>query len=343
MPKRKEKIVTSRKGINYLRTIVEDTGSIFNEIHQENDVGIDVIVELFDEEKPINKLVAFQVKSGTSFYDKKNDMCLIPVDDHYDYWIKYSIPVYGFVFIPPIKLGYWINIKEYFKRNEKVNVIKFQPNTLNTLSEEYFVKVFFPMVSNELPNITFDLAFKLLYSSHYDEVAIGLTVLFKRFANENKTWDCLIDFFRKTEIDAIPPVITYYFAHIPWHSDIFYANESYTDESKFYAKNKILDFTREDIIKLISFIDDENVIARGTPGQNVKAIVSIINYKVDKLYKIIEDKGLDLHTRAIAAILYAYNKGERINEVKKIFKKDEPWFVHVMIDAIQEDPEFMPL
>lgn len=343
MPKRKDKIITSRKGINYLRTIVEDTGSIFNEIHQENDVGIDAIVELFADEKPINKLVAFQVKSGASFYDKKNDLCLIPVEDHYDYWINYSIPVYGFVYIPALKQGFWINIKGYLKANGKVSVIKFPPKTINALSEEYFKKVFSPLVSNELPNITFDEATKLLNSNHDDEVSIGLTTLFKKYANDNKAWDNIIDFFKKRDANHIPTIITYYLAHIPWHPDIFYSKESYTDDSKQYAKGLISNFSKDDIIKMITFVDEENLIARGTPGQSVKAIVSIIDNVQEKLFEIIADKNIELHIRAVAALLYTYNKGHKIEDVKKLFDEDKPWFVHVMIDTIQEDPEFMPL
>ena len=88
MAKRKQNIITSRAGVNFLRNVVENTGSIFNEIHQENDVGIDAIVEFFSDEQPVNKLVAFQVKSGASYYDIKNEECKIPVEDHYDYWIN---------------------------------------------------------------------------------------------------------------------------------------------------------------------------------------------------------------------------------------------------------------
>lgn len=343
MPRRKETTITSRKGVNYLRTIVENTGSIFNEIHQENDVGIDAIVELFVDEKPINKLVAFQVKSGSSFYDKKNDLCLLPVENHFDYWMNYSIPLYGLVYVPALSQGYWVNIKEHLTVHGKVNVIKFQPKTINTLSEEYFQNVFSPLVSKELPKISFDEALSLLHSKHQDEVAIGLTTLFKKFAGENRTWDAIVGYFRNSNIENIPTIITYYFAHVPWHPDIFYFKESYTTESKEYAKQLIESFTKNDIIKLISFVDEENLIARGTPGQNVRAIVPIITDIESKLFDIIQDRSLDLHIRAVAAVLYAYCNGNRIEDVKQFFDEDEPWFVHVMIDAILEDPNHMPL
>lgn len=329
--------------MNYLRNIIEDTGSIFNEIHGENDVGIDAIVELFSNEQPTNKLVAFQVKSGSSYYDKKKDLCLIPVEDHYDYWVNYPIPVYGLVYIPAIKIGYWVNIKNYFEANGKVSVIKYQPKTLNTFNEEYLVKVFSPIVSNELPKISFEEAANLLISEHFDESSIGLTILFKIYANDNRAWDKIFDFFKTRDVNDIPVKITYYLAHIPWHPDIWGHKESYTEGSKQYAKSKLRLFDKEELVKLISFIDEENLIARGTPGQNVKAITSIIDDITDKLIKIIEDVELPLHTRAVAALLYAYNKGPEIKRVIDQFNKDEPWFVHVMIDTIVEDPNFMPL
>jgi hypothetical protein len=167
--------------------------------------------------------------------------------------------------------------------------------------------------------------------------------LFKKFAGENRTWDAIVGYFRNSDVKNIPAIITYYFAHIPWHPDIFYFKESYTTESKEYAKQLIESFTKNDIVKLISFVDEENLIARGTPGQNVRAIVPIITGIESKLFDIIQDRSLDLHIRAVAAVLYAYCNGNRIDEVKQFFNEDEPWFVHVMIDAILEDPNHMPL
>lgn len=341
MAKRKQNIITSRAGVNFLRNVVENTGSIFNEIHQENDVGIDAIVEFFSDEQPVNKLVAFQVKSGASYYDIKNEECKIPVEDHYDYWINYSLPVYGLVYVPVLKQGYWIDIKRYLKQTGEISVIKFKPKTLNTLTEDFFISVFIPFAINKLPNFTFDDAYRLTFSTHKDEVLIGLAILFKNLGNENKSWDRLIEFFINAEEDEIPYQLIYYFAHIPWHPDMHYYNESYTDESKAYAKTRLSQFGEGEILKLISFIDEENLIARGTPGQSVQAIVSIIDNKSDKLLNIIKNDSLEMFTRAIAAILYAYTKGPEKEKVKGMFDNDEFWFVHMYFEELDDNEHFI--
>jgi len=37
--------ITSKTGLNFVRTIVEDAGSLFHRIEQENDLGIDGLIE----------------------------------------------------------------------------------------------------------------------------------------------------------------------------------------------------------------------------------------------------------------------------------------------------------
>lgn len=71
MPKLKKTSITAKKGINFLKGIVEDNGSIFHKIEQENDFGIDCIIEFFKDEEPINISIAFQIKSGSSYINKK--------------------------------------------------------------------------------------------------------------------------------------------------------------------------------------------------------------------------------------------------------------------------------
>lgn len=66
-----KKLQLQQKGINFLKGIVEDNGSIFHKIEQENDFGIDCIIEFFKDEEPINISIAFQIKSGSSYINKK--------------------------------------------------------------------------------------------------------------------------------------------------------------------------------------------------------------------------------------------------------------------------------
>jgi hypothetical protein len=105
----------SKEGINLVRSIVEKANSIFHEVHDENDIGIDAHIEFIRDEKPTNLVIALQIKSGTSYYNRNTNQCVIPVGKHLDYWAGYPLPIYGIVYVPSLRNAYWINIKKYFE------------------------------------------------------------------------------------------------------------------------------------------------------------------------------------------------------------------------------------
>ena len=108
---------TSKEGINFIKSIVDKANCIFNETQQQNDLGIDAQIELIKNEIPTNSLIAVQVKSGNSFF--KDKKCILPVENHFEYWNKYPISVIGIVYVPEIEKAYWIDIKEYFEKNKR--------------------------------------------------------------------------------------------------------------------------------------------------------------------------------------------------------------------------------
>lgn len=61
MPRYPQSAVTAKRGINYVRTAVEDAGSLFIKIEQKNDLGIDALVELIQDGKPLNQQIAVQI------------------------------------------------------------------------------------------------------------------------------------------------------------------------------------------------------------------------------------------------------------------------------------------
>lgn len=61
MPKYSNSSITAKIGINYVRTIVEESGSLFHKIEQENDLGIDGIIEFIQDGTPTNKSIAIQI------------------------------------------------------------------------------------------------------------------------------------------------------------------------------------------------------------------------------------------------------------------------------------------
>ena len=54
MVKYKQTNITAKRGVNFVRSPVEQEGCLFHKIEQENDLGIDALIELIKDEHPLN-------------------------------------------------------------------------------------------------------------------------------------------------------------------------------------------------------------------------------------------------------------------------------------------------
>lgn len=330
----------SKVGINYVRTIVESKNYIFHEIHQENDVGIDAIIEFVKNEIPTGKCIALQIKSGLSYFDKKKNDCLIPINGHFNYWGNYALPVIGIVYVPLNKTAYWIDIKQYL--DNESHTIRFRASELNKFDINSFEKLFIPYILGQVPELSFEEAMGFFHSKNHDVVYVGLITLFKKYANGSLVWDEFINYFKKNDIENIPSRLIHILSYIPWHSDLYWYKESLTKESGEYAKQLICKFGKKEIIKLLHFIDEENFISRGSIGQCVEAIISMIPQSDDYLKEIILDKDLPLNIREGAIAIYAYHKGkDSLITLKEITEVDS-WYIPQIIEFIKENGYFNP-
>lgn len=111
---------TELYGVNAVRTVVNEQGSIFREIHQENDIGIDGILEVVKDQKSEGLLVAVQIKSGESYV--RTDRFVVAVDqDHLDYWREFMLPVVMICYSPRADLLGWVSVNRYVERHLKNN------------------------------------------------------------------------------------------------------------------------------------------------------------------------------------------------------------------------------
>lgn len=111
MVKYKRTNVTAKTGVNFVRSLVESEGCLFHKIELENDLGIDAIIELVKGETPLHKRIAVQIKSGQSYYNPGSEECLIPIENHREYWASYELPVIGVIFVPSLGRAFWVDIK----------------------------------------------------------------------------------------------------------------------------------------------------------------------------------------------------------------------------------------
>lgn len=336
MPKYKKTNVTSKVGVNFVRNVVEEAGSLFHKIEQENDLGIDGIIEFIKDEIPTNKSIAIQIKSGKSYFNLQNTESLIPVDEHYEYWKNYPLPVYGVVYSPEFKKGFWVNIKDYLIAHGKCSVLRYANNKANELDLDSFKRLFSPLILKEIPGLSFEEAFSLFDSKHYDEIHLGLIVLFRRYVNRKIVWEKFISYFIDHDIQYIPYSLIYYFAHIPWHGDIGYHGEPISEEIKEYVQDCFNEFDKALIIKLLEFIDEENGISRGAIGQSVEAIISSISDVDTRLENIMRSKEVPIHIRHSAALIFAYHKGKAALPVLRMISEEESWFIPEIVKQIEQ-------
>ncbi|WP_335974864.1 DUF4365 domain-containing protein [Gaetbulibacter jejuensis] len=302
--------IVSKEGVNFIKSVVENSGSIFHKIDQENDLGIDGIIEFIDNGKPSHKSIAVQIKSGNSFYNEKSKTCKIQIGNHYEYWLNYFLPVCGLVYIPKLKNAYWVNIKSFLENNQGATSIRFVANRSNCLNLINFKKLFYPNIHGKIPDLILSEALSLFDSKVLDEFRLGRLVLFNKYVNEQLTWQRFINHIISETQENIDLKVVYNIAHIPWHPDIFYSGDVIKNEIKEYVAEEINKFGEGEIIKLLSLINEDIGIQRGTIGQSIDAILSLIKNINQHLESIILNKSNSEFIGNISVTLYAYYKQE---------------------------------
>lgn len=304
MPKYSERNVMSKSGVNHARAVVESCNSIFHEIHQENDIGVDAIIEIIKNEHPTGKMVALQIKSGESFFVRGE--CVFPIKNHAKYWSSHHLPMFGIVYVPSLKNAYWVDIKKYLAKNKETSTVKYKPTKANTFDAVDFKRVFVPTILEESPDgYSFEDSVELFRSSNYDESFLGLLLLFRLYTDKKETWDEFVTYLRQRNAEELPKIFPYFLAYIPWHFDIWGGNEKINDETREYGKKLFESLEKPEIVKLLLMIDEKG-IGRGTVGQSVEAVISSLPQSKLYLTEIVNDDDMKLEIRECAATIFAY-------------------------------------
>ncbi|WP_236671950.1 DUF4365 domain-containing protein [Enterococcus sp. BWB1-3] len=159
-------IKKGERGINYLKTIVDQYECFFHKIDQENDVGLDGFIEFTKNGDETGKIVAIQVKNGSSY--NTAETCKFPIDGHERYWSKCVVPVYGIVMNEDdnkdISSAYWVDIKSYLKENSEKNMIIYPKALCNKLTRGEFENFFCEIILNGCPCVDEETLLSLLNS-----------------------------------------------------------------------------------------------------------------------------------------------------------------------------------
>lgn len=325
---KKESTVTEREGINYVRTVVESSNCIFHSINQENDYGNDAFLELVENGNVRGITLAVQIKSGKSYCSLSE--CKIPASkNHFDYWREHSLPIVGIVYDPDEEMAYWCNIKSLLINNpERIEhgpyTIKFAKTEINKISKKDFIDFFLPFFLKKPIRLEFERAARFAREQNFDLHSIGISTLMLQYRDRRDTWDIFFEIVRSRSIEDIDRNLIYFIAHIPGHPDIFWHKDNIINDGiRANLKNRIERFTREDVIRLFSLMDEEDGFERGSIGQSVEAIISLINNKMKILFSIASDLSNAPNVRDGASILFAYYGQENVLEELKTIASQE--------------------
>lgn len=336
MPKYKRSAITAKEGINHIRAATESAGSMFIKIDHENDLGIDALIEFIENEVPLNKQVAVQIKSGASYYSERMRECLIPIGEHKDYWEKHPLPVVGVVYVPAHGVAYWASIKGLLKTAAEATVLRFPACEATKFDAKTFSSIFLPHAVGAVPALEFEESLRLARSEHPDEMYLGLLTLFRRYPDETATWDELVRVFLAFPSSELPPVLIYWLAHIPWHGDIASFGTTASPATREYGRSLLAEFGVREVLKLISLIDPEEQIARGTLGQSVEAIISSLPSSSALLRQVIESPASDMSQKEFAALIVAMNEAEgAIHELMRL-ESAGSWYAAEIRKHIEE-------
>lgn len=109
---------TSEDGVILVRQVVNDHGSIFRELRQQDDFGIDAYIEFLgpsEGRRPTatGELVAVQIKSGESYLNAARDEFVVTAPPrHRRYWSQYAIPVVLVCCLPRQRRAAWTQVTE---------------------------------------------------------------------------------------------------------------------------------------------------------------------------------------------------------------------------------------
>jgi hypothetical protein len=134
----------------------------------------------------------------------------------------------------------------------------------------------------------------------------------------------------------------YFLAHIPWHGDIYYSGEDITQETRSYARELLTRFGRDEILKLLAFIDPDDGIARGAIGQSVEAIISSLPAARSILLAIANDDGVDMFRRECAALILGINRDPEALPALNRLVESGSWYAQELVNHLMQYGDLNP-
>lgn len=305
-----------KNGLNYVKNIVESSGCIFHQIQLENDYGIDAIIELAINGKLKAKLIAVQIKSGSSYCTKNR--CKIKSDKkHFEYWSKYPLYVVGIVYDPNEKTAYWLDIQNSLKDENKVTngpyTISVRKNDYTRFNEKSFQKFFVTALFGESLILDFEESFNYSKSKDLDMCHIGIYSLLRNHIRLRKTWTYLFKLFRTRPSPGIHGnLIDLLSSLLDHHNMEWYSGRTRNLPFEHELIDEMKKFTKNDVTKMLSFIYEEDDFTRIHISKRINDILQLIPNHDEMLKEIIKDKTETILMRKSALMFLACKEQRKV-------------------------------
>lgn len=316
MTKNTSKNIIGKSGMNALRSLIEDNGSIFREIHQEDDIGFDASIEFCQKSGQSTGVVVYvQVKSGKSFFNKTGPF-VKGDEEHFKYWKNFIVPAFGVTYCPEQKALYWVNITEYLMKNknsESFNIPIPNDNILNDETYDDFLDTCVKYALADKDRSDIRQRYNALYSDDNEIAVSALKSLFLFERQEKHFWHTILNYIYSCNNKNILEGIVYYIAIAVGHQyDVWWhKNNEIDQEISNWLKdelNKIID--SQILYKILSVVDEYSGLQRGTIGGLLVPFVKQITNRKKLFIEILFDEKNDLFIRDIALTFY-------LSELKK--------------------------
>ncbi len=313
MTRRTRAAVKGRSGINYVRTLVDSKACLFHEIH--DDIGNDAFIELTEKGRGTGCCVAAQVKSGESFRAK--DHYFIDADaDHVTYWKSHLMPVAGIVFDPDEHLAFWVDITAWTKSGPpsgRINVPRDQPLTEGTFED--FRRHFLQYQQEFSSDAHFGRALdSFATASSRDGAFEALRALFAFHRNRPATWVYICQSLRRLARFGLVAAAANVLRHVPGHGDVFWSDKNEMDEAARDSAREALrqNIGTSEILLMLDAVDEDHWFYRGSVGQDVHSIVSLVVHDAALLAPLALGEGdASEHARFMALLLAVHELQHR--------------------------------
>jgi hypothetical protein len=267
-------LTIERVGVNFVRGVVEEAGSLFKEVNLQHDFGHDASILLVVDGEVQPREIALQIKSGKTY--NRSGHCRIPVTAaHLSFWAQHDLQTLGVVYDPSERRAYWMDLKAYAKAlrqsRSTPKSITFRKSLWKRFDSWTFSAVLVPVLMHRAPHLDLQTALQWAQDDDFDTHAVGVRVLLARHYVEKATSEVLIGLFRDRPSDELTHLVPAAFSKMlgTWELSYSFTTAQLPPDVKELAHDAVSNFGVDGVSKLLEFLDhDEGFdFSRGTLGQ----------------------------------------------------------------------------